>query len=230
MTQNAHQDANAKLLEAILQHVPFDGWSQLSFQAACTDCGIDPSIARIHCPRGALDLAVLFHQAGDQAMQSQLDDMDLSDLKFREKVTAAVRARIEVISDKEAVRRGSTLFSLPQNTLEGASLIWGTSDAIWTYLGDTSADVNWYTKRASLSAVYGACILYWLGDDSPDHQATWDFLDRRIENVMQFEKAKAEINKNAAFKPLLAGPLWLASKIKAPATKPETTLPGQWRN
>ena len=101
---------------------------------------------------------------------------------------------------------------------------------IWTYLGDTSADVNWYTKRASLSAVYGACILYWLGDDSPDHQATWDFLDRRIENVMQFEKAKAEINKNAAFKPLLAGPLWLASKIKAPATKPETTLPGQWRN
>jgi ubiquinone biosynthesis protein COQ9 len=47
---------------------------------------------------------------------------------------------------------------------------------------------------------------------------------------MQFEKAKAEINKNAAFKPLLAGPLWLASKIKAPATKPETTLPGQWRN
>ena len=230
MTQNAHQDANAKLLEAILQHVPFDGWSQLSFQAACTDCGIDPSIARIHCPRGALDLAVRFHQAGDQAMQSQLDDMDLSGLKFREKVTAAVRARIEVISDKEAVRRGSTLFSLPQNTLEGASLIWGTSDVIWTYLGDTSADVNWYTKRASLSAVYGACILYWLGDDSPDHQATWDFLDRRIENVMRFEKAKAEINKNAAFKPLLAGPLWLASKIKAPATKPETTLPGQWRN
>ena len=230
MTQNAHQDANAKLLEAILQHVPFDGWSQLSFQAACTDCGIDPSIARIHCPRGALDLAVRFHQAGDQAMQSQLDDMDLLGLKFREKVTAAVRARIEVISEKEAVRRGSTLFSLPQNTLEGASLIWGTSDVIWTYLGDTSADVNWYTKRASLSAVYGACILYWLGDDSPDHQATWDFLDRRIENVMQFEKAKAEINKNAAFKPLLAGPLWLASKIKAPATKPETTLPGQWRN
>ena len=230
MTQNAHQDANAKLLEAILQHVPFDGWSQLSFQAACTDCGIDPSIARIHCPRGALDLAVLFHQSGDQAMQSQLDDMDLLGLKFREKVKAAVRARIEVISEKEAVRRGSTLFSLPQNTLEGASLIWGTSDVIWTYLGDTSADVNWYTKRASLSAVYGACILYWLGDDSPDHQATWDFLDRRIENVMQFEKAKAEINKNAACKPLLAGPLWLASKIKAPATKPETTLPGQWRN
>lgn len=230
MTQNAHQDANAKLLEAILQHVPFDGWSQLSFQAACNDCGIDPSIARIQCPRGALDLAVMFHQAGDQAMQGQLDDMDLSGLKFREKVTAAVRARIEVISDKEAVRRGSTLFSLPQNALEGASLIWGTSDAIWNYLEDTSADINWYTKRASLSAVYGACVLYWLGDDSLEHQATWDFLDRRIDNVMQFEKAKAEINKNAAFKQLLAGPLWLASKIKAPSTKPGMTLPGQWRN
>jgi ubiquinone biosynthesis protein COQ9 len=230
LTQNLHQEENAKLLDAILLHVPFDGWSQVSFAAACQDCDIDVSIASIQCPRGALDLAVMFHQAGDQAMQRQLDDMDLSGLKFREKVTAAVRARIEVIADKEAVRRGSTLFSLPQNAIEGAGLIWGTSDAIWTHLGDTSADVNWYTKRASLSAVYGACILYWLGDDSPDHAATWDFLDRRIENVMQFEKAKAEINKNAVFKQLLAGPLWLASKIKAPATKPGMTLPGQWRN
>ena len=107
MTQNLHQEENAKLLDAILLHVPFDGWSQVSFAAACQDCDIDVSIACIQCPRGALDLAVMFHQAGDQAMQRQLDDMDLSGLKFREKVTAAVRARIEVIADKEEIGRAS---------------------------------------------------------------------------------------------------------------------------
>ena len=230
MAKEAHQKVNTKLLKAILQHVPFNGWSQVSFDAACSDCETDPSIARLLCPRGALDLAVRFHHEGDQAMQKRLESMDLSEMRFRDKVAAALQVRIEVISDKEAVRRGATLFSLPQNAAEGAGLIWGTSDIIWRTLGDSSTDVNWYTKRATLSAVYGASILYWLGDDSPGHEATWEFTDRRIENVMQFEKAKAGVNKNAALKPLLAGPLWLASRIKAPAKNLGMTLPGQWRN
>jgi ubiquinone biosynthesis protein COQ9 len=50
---------------------------------------------------------------------------------------------------------------------DGAKAIWGTADRIWTALGDTSDDLNWYTKRATLSAVYGSTVLYWLGDDSP---------------------------------------------------------------
>ena len=62
------------------------------------------------------------------------------------------------------VRRGTTLFALPHHAAEGAKLIWGTADAIWTALGDTSDDVNWYTKRATLSAVYGSVVLFWLGE------------------------------------------------------------------
>ena len=93
------------------------------------------------------------------------------------------------------------LFALPINAGEGAKAIWGTCDAIWTALGDTSDDVNWYTKRATLSGVYSSTVLFWLGDDSPDHQATWEFLDRRIENVMQFEKLKASVQKIPLLKP-----------------------------
>jgi ubiquinone biosynthesis protein COQ9 len=71
-------------------------------------------------------------------------------------------------------------------------------------------------------------VLYWLGDNSPNHQDTWTFLDRRIENVMQFEKFKAQVNANPLAKQLLAGPNWLLSKIKAPSGVPTVDLPGNW--
>ena len=33
----------------------------------------------------------------------------------------------------------------------------------------------------------------WFSDESEDNEATWAFLDARIENVMQFEKFKAQL-------------------------------------
>ncbi len=108
---------------------------------------------------------------------------------------------------------------------DGARAIWGTADAIWTALGDTSNDLNWYTKRATLSGVYGATVLYWLGDDSSEHQATWDFLDRRIEQVMQVEKLKASFRENPLGKALMSGPGKLFSSIRAPQQRDD--LPGR---
>jgi ubiquinone biosynthesis protein COQ9 len=133
--------------------------------------------------------------------------------------------RLEAISDAEAVRRGSALFALPQHAADGAKAIWGTADAIWVALGDTSTDINWYTKRATLSAVYGATVLYWLGDDSEGHAATWEFLDRRIENVMAIEKLKAGIRNNAMWKTMSEGPLKVFRKIRMP--KMPDDLPGR---
>ncbi len=95
-------------------------------------------------------------------------------------------------------------------------------------MGDTSDDVNWYSKRATLSGVYGATVLYWLGDDSPDHQRTWEFLDRRIDNVMQIEKFKAQSKENPLLKALFAGPNAVLSKVRAPGTAPQSDLPGSF--
>jgi ubiquinone biosynthesis protein COQ9 len=161
-------------------------------------------------------------------MQVVLQKTDINTMKIREKITFSVRARLDAIHDKEAVRRGATLMALPQHAAEGAGLVWGTCDRIWAAIGDSSADVNWYTKRLTLSSVYSATVLYWLGDNSPNHQDTWTFLDRRIENVMQFEKFKAQVNANPLAKQLLAGPNWLLSKIKAPSGVPTVDLPGNW--
>jgi len=217
-----------QLLDAIMPHVAFDGWSPEAFDAAVADADIDPGAAKLACPRGAVDLAIAFHHAGDAAMVAAIAEADMSDMRFRDKVAHAIRLRLSSVDDKEAVRRGSTLFALPHMAPEGAKLIWGTADAIWTALGDTSDDINWYTKRATLSGVYGSVVLYWLGDDSLDGQATHAFIDRRIDNVMQFEKVKAGVNSNPLLKPF-TGPLGrMMSQIKAPSTVRRDDVPGYW--
>ncbi|WP_372603670.1 COQ9 family protein [Actibacterium sp.] len=213
-----------EILAAALPHVAFDGWSDTTLSAAIAETGHDPALARTAFPRGAVDLALAYHRQGDALMRARLAATDLSDMRFRDRIAAAVRFRLEAVEDRELVRRGSTLFSLPQYTGDGARAIWGTADAIWTALGDTSKDVNWYTKRATLSAVYGATVLFWLGDDSPDFANTWAFLDRRIDNVMQFEKLKAKTRDNPLLKPL-AG---LMDKVRAPSGVKRGDLPGHF--
>ncbi|MEL6807542.1 MAG: COQ9 family protein [Pseudomonadota bacterium] len=215
------------LLDAALMHVPFDGWSETTFKAAATDAGVELALARAVCPRGAIDLALAYHARGDAEMVARLKSDDLPQ-RFGEKVAAGVRFRLEAVTDKEAVRRGTTLFALPMHAADGAKAIWGTADKIWEALGDTSDDVNWYTKRATLAGVYSATVLYWLGDDSTDNQATWAFLDRRIEDVMRIEKVKAQVRDNKALSSLLAGPNWLLGQIKAPSRLSNPDLPGMW--
>ncbi|MDK3017371.1 COQ9 family protein [Pseudodonghicola flavimaris] len=226
-TQDTGQqgDIRDQLLDAALMHVAFDGWSETTFRAAVEDAGIDPGLARAICPRGSVDLAMAYHRRGDLAMAERLKITDLTGMRYRDKVALAVRFRLEAATDKEAVRRGATLFALPQHAADGAKLIWGTADAIWTALGDTSEDGNWYSKRATLSAVYSSVVLYWLGDDSPESAATWAFLDRRIDDVMRVESFKQQARRNPLLKPFMIGPDWLAKQIKAPKARPED-LPG----
>lgn len=219
-------DLKDRLLDAALPHVPFDGWSDAAFTAAIADSGADPAAARAICPRGAVDLALAYHKRGDEEMLKRIRAANLADLRFRDRIATAVRFRIEAISDKEVVRRGTALFSLPQYAADGAKAIWGTADAIWDALGDASDDYNWYTKRATLSGVYGTTILYWLGDQSPENRDTWAFLDRRIEDVMQIEKVKARVRENPILSRLVAGPEWALSRIKPPPKMPRVDLPG----
>lgn len=223
-------DIKARMLEAAAMHVPFDGWSDVTFRAAMRDADVEPGLARAAFPRGAVDLALAFHEAGDRAMVAQLEAMDLAAMRYSERVTQAVRTRLEVIEDKEMVRRGMTLFSLPQYAGDGAQALWRTADLIWVTLGDTSRDVNWYTKRATLSGVYGATVLYWLGDESEGHLNSWAFLDRRIEGVMRIEKLKAQARNNRVLGGLVTAPETAMNAIlerMRPKAGPND-MPGRW--
>lgn len=221
----ADDDMKAQVLDAALAHVPFDGWSERTLKAAIADAGVPAAVAGSLFPRGGVDLALAYHARGDAEMVARLMAADLTSLRFRDRIPLAVRTRLD-LADRELVRRGTTLFSLPTHAADGARAIWGTADRIWTALGDSSQDLNWYTKRATLSGVYGATVLYWLGDESSDRQATWDFLDRRIDQVMQFEKLKASFRENPLGKAWMAGPGKLLESIRAP--KMPKDLPGRF--
>ena len=79
-------DPKDQLLDAALMHVPFDGWSPATFNAAIKDSGLDPALARAVCPRGAVDLAVAYHRRGDAKMLEGLAQADLSELRFRDRI------------------------------------------------------------------------------------------------------------------------------------------------
>jgi ubiquinone biosynthesis protein COQ9 len=221
--ENSMDAAKTLILNAALAHAAFDGWSDVTLQAAVTDSTVAAALGRALYPRGGVDLAVAYHLRGDMTMKTTLLATDLAAYRFRDRIALAVRLRLDA-ADKELVRRGTALFSLPNHAGEGVKLIWGTADAIWTSLGDTSTDLNWYTKRATLSAVYTATVIYWLGDHSEGQADTWAFLDRRIENVMQFEKTKAAVRENPLAKALLRGPMKILESIHAP--KSVRDLPG----
>ncbi len=222
-----------EFLTAALDHVPFDGWTQAAFDAAAADCGLTDEQARGFFPRGAVDMALAYHRQGDAEMVARLQAADLDAMRFRDRIAAGgVRFRLE-LADREVVRRGGmTLFALPQHASDGgAAALWGgTCDLIWNTLGDTSRDVNWYSKRATLSAVYSSTVLYWLGDDSEGHAATWAFLDRRIDDVMRIEKFKAKARDNKLAQAFMAGgPGKIFETIKAPpGTPPRPNYPGHW--
>lgn len=215
-------------LDAALNHVPFDGWSEATMHATRDELGATEAEVKALFPRGALDLALAYHKAGDTEMVAQLQAANLNEMRFRDRIATGVKFRLK-LADKEMVRKGMAFFALPQNAADGSAALWGTCDAIWNTLGDSSKDVNWYTKRATLSAVYSSTVLYWLGDESEGNAATWAFLDRRIDNVMQFEKVKAQARKNPLFKSFMAGPGKILDAIKAPGARDmNPNYPGRW--
>jgi len=215
-----------KLLDAALVQVPFDGWGSGVLSRAAADAGIDEAAARRLFPRGGVDLAVAFHARGDAAMLARMQGAEFARLRYSEKVGAAVRFRLQAIEDKEVARRSMTLFSLPGHAPEGTRLIWGTADAIWQALGDSSDDINWYSKRVILSGVYASCALFWLGDETPGHQASWEFVERRIGDVMRIEKLKARVRDNPGLSRVLSLADPFLRRIRAPGGAVRDDLPG----
>lgn len=184
----------ARLLEAFPEHAARLGWTDAALKAAAEDVQLSEGEAQLACPRGAFDLFDAFADRADEAMLAALDDLDLAKMKIRERVKAAVQLRLEAQQPyKEAARAMTRALARPTRAPEAARLLWRTADRIWRALGDKSTDENFYSKRAILSGVLASTYARWFSDNTPDSAETWAFLDARIENVMQFEKLKAQL-------------------------------------
>ena len=182
------------VVNAALPHVLFDGWSDETLKRAATECDIDPALLSLIFPKGGID-AVAFHsrQADAQVAELLANDKGFAKLPVPVKIRTAVLKRFELASSqKEAVRKGLTLLSIPTNAPLGLKLLHETCDGLWQLAGDEATDFNWYTKRITLAGVYSATLFYWLNDDSGELTTTAAFLDRRLQGVRAFGKWKAE--------------------------------------
>ncbi len=207
--------ARAALLDAAIENAAFDGFTPRAIEEAARSLKIAPELAALAFPGGPRDLLRAWSEKLDEDVRLQLESAELKDLKIRARVAKGVRLRLEkMAAQKISARRAAAFLALPLNAPMGAELSFRTADAIWRGIGDTSADFNYYTKRLLLAGVVTSTMLYWFSDESEDGEPTWRFLDRRIENVMSIEKAKAGIQGAVA---KLPNPFSLLGGLRYPS-------------
>jgi ubiquinone biosynthesis protein COQ9 len=193
-------ELHAAVLEQALADVPFDGFTDGVLKHAAARVGAGPDEMQEAFPQGPASLVAQFSEWADGEMAKAMEGVDVTSV--RQKVTRAMRARIEVLAPhKQAARKAALFLAQPQHAVLALKLTAQTADAIWRAAGDTSTDFNYYSKRAIASAVYGATLVHWFSDNSEGSESTWAFLDKRIDEVMQFEKFKAQAKGVTRFIP-----------------------------
>ncbi len=186
-------------------HAAFDGWNDIAVEAAAFEIGVDAGLAKLALKGGPMALIEAWIGSVDAEMAHRLPPEKLAAMKIRERITALVATRLEIAApDREGQRRALAIMAMPQNVAAAARIGWRSADRMWRLAGDTATDFNHYTKRMTLSAVYASTLAVFVNDDSDGFAETRAFLDRRIENVMQFEKAKAQAKKRGEYMPSLS--------------------------
>jgi ubiquinone biosynthesis protein COQ9 len=195
-TTSPVREAALDLALAIGENAAFDGWSAAAVESAALGEDVDPAVVALAVPDDAVGLIDLYGQGVDKALAEALPPEPLAAMRIRERIRTLVWTRLQIQEPaKEAIRRALAILAMPQNTPAAARLSWRSADVMWRMAGDTASDYNHYTKRAILSALYGSTLLVWLGDNSEGAAETAAFLDRRIDEVMRFERWKAGIGK-----------------------------------
>lgn len=189
----------------LASHAAFDGWNDKAVESAAMEVGVDADLAKLSIKGGGMALIEAWIGSIDAEMARRLPPEKLGAMKIRERITALVATRLEIAApDREGQRRALAIMALPQNVAAAARIGWRSADRMWRLAGDTATDFNHYTKRMTLSAVYASTLAVFVNDDSDNFAETRAFLDRRIENVMQFEKAKAQAKKRREYVPSLS--------------------------
>lgn len=183
-----------RIIEAALPNIAFDGWTMATLTKAAIEAGYSQAMVISVFPAGEKDAIRHFSTMADEWMVHALKGTNPVSLRVRDRVTLAVRKRLEALeSYKEAEKLAVAYWMRPFRKFEGVKLVWKTADVIWQWAGDTATDYNRYTKRGLLSGVLTSTLLYWMGDTSENHRDTWEFLDRRIENVMTIGKIAGKL-------------------------------------
>lgn len=195
MTTPAQDWAEAteqQLLDETLKLAPIHGWTWRTTKLAGKAVGLSTGETELLVPHGPADLAALFSRRHDARALAELAGVHPDNLKIRERIRRAVEARLDAAAvDEPATRRWMGHLALPQNLPLAGRLAWESADHLWRWAGDTATDENHYSKRAILGGILSAAMTLRMAQG---RKAALEFVDRRIEDVMAFEKWKATTN------------------------------------
>jgi len=208
-----------ELAPLVAESAMFDGWTGAAVESAALAVGLDPAVARLAYGVGESGAAMTMISAWiariDADMARALPAEMLATLSIRERIRRLVQFRLDaLVGMEEALRRALIEMARPRNAAQALGLGWQSADAMWRLAGDTTTDLNHYSKRATLAALYAATLAVFAEDRSEDHAETRAFLDRRIAGVMRFEKLKAGLFKPKGER---FSPVRLLGRLRYPA-------------
>lgn len=182
-------DAENRVLDAAIPLAGEHGWNARLIAKAGAAAGLSEADVELLLPKGPADLAALLSRRHDARALTDLGKIDASQLKVRERIHAAVEARIEAaVADEAALRAVLAYLAHPVHAPLALRLGWDTADGLWRWAGDTATDENHYSKRVILGTVLATTLAARLAGG---HEAARKHLTARIDQVMAFEKWKA---------------------------------------
>ncbi len=198
-------EVRAALAPIIARNAGFDGWSDAAVHAAADEAGVDRDVVKLAFKDNAIDMIDAWIDSIDMELAHRLPAEKLAAMKIRDRITALLATRLEIMApDRESLRRAMAIMAMPQNLVRSAKIGWRSADRMWRLAGDSASDFNHYTKRMTLSAVYASTLSVFVNDDSDNFADARAFLDRRIDNVMQFEKVKFQAKQRQEYVPSLS--------------------------
>ncbi len=194
--QASREQLRERVVEAALPHIAFDGWTMAALRAGAEAAGLDEREAAVLFPRGPMEAIDVHMALADRRMIEDVSALDPAPAGVGATVRAALRARLERNAPhREAIRRAAARLSLPHNAPLALRSLYRTVDAVWLLADDRSTDFSYYTRRATLAGLYAAVLQVWLNDRSEGLEATWDFLDRRLEDIASIARTRARLTR-----------------------------------
>jgi ubiquinone biosynthesis protein COQ9 len=188
-----------RAVRAMLPVAAEEGWTWGTLRAGLAAIGEDPGLAESHFPGGPAGAVAAWADLADREMEAAVAAAGTAALRTPGRVRCAVELRFAAAAPhKRSLRRAVSLLALPWNAGLALQTTARTASAIWYAAGDTSADFSWYTRRASLGAIYAATLAYWLRDDDPDTRGAMAFFDRRLADLARLQRRRPGARRAAA--------------------------------
>jgi ubiquinone biosynthesis protein COQ9 len=178
-------------IRAMLPVAAGQGWNWATIRAGLAAIGEDPALAESHFPTGAIGAVAAWIDLANRDMEAAAAAEGVTGLRVPARIRRVVELRLAAVAPhKPALRRALSLLAIPCNAPVALRTTAATVDAMWHAAGDTSADFSWYTRRATLAAVYGTTLAYWMRNDEPAIGEAMAFLDRRLADLARLGKRR----------------------------------------